>query len=144
MESMLTLRSTVLFVLLALAGGVNAGEQDDCVKDGDTVSLVGKVRRETFPGRPNYESIENGDEPETVWVLTLDHPRCVLGVSMATGKSYRIGRIARFQLVLTPEQYKQHGSLLGHSAKVEGPLFQAMTGHHHTQALIEAKSLARR
>lgn len=138
---MRSFRRAVLFVLCAFAGGASAAEQSDCLKDGDTVSLVGKVWRETFPGRPNYESIENGDEPETVWVLTLDQPRCVLGVSLESGKTYEIGSITRFQLVLTPEQYKKHRSLLEHRARVKGQLFQAMTGHHHTKALIEAKEL---
>ena len=135
------LRSATLCALLAFTGSANAGEPSDCLKDGDAVSLVGKVWRETFPGRPNYQSIENGDEPETVWVLTLDQPRCVLGVSMENGKTYEIGKITRFQLVLTPEQYKKHRGLLEHRARVKGQLFQAMSGHHHTKALIEAKEL---
>lgn len=63
-------RDVVLGVLLAASSGAMAGQPADCLKDGDTVSLTGKVWRETFPGRPNYESIENGDEPETVWVLS--------------------------------------------------------------------------
>ena len=60
---------------------------------------------------------------------------------METGRTYEIGRVTRFQLVLTPEQYKKHRSLLEHRAKIKGQLFQAMTGHHHTKALIEAKEL---
>lgn len=130
-------RSTVLFVLTVLSLGANAIEQTDCLKDGDAVSLVGKIWRETFPGPPNYESIEEGDEPETVWVLTLDQPRCILGVSMETGKTYQIGRITRFQLALTPEQYNKHRRILEKRAKVNGKLFQAVSGHHHTKALIE-------
>ncbi len=134
-------RGAVLGVLLAASFGATAGRSVDCLKDGDTVSLVGKVWRETFPGRPNYESIENGDEPETVWVLTMDSPRCVLGVSPEDNKPYEIGKIKRFQLVLTPAQYKKHRAVLEHRAEIKGQLFQAMTGHHHTKALVEVKEL---
>lgn len=31
-----------------------------------SVSLVGTIVRRTYPGRPNYESIKKGDEPERI------------------------------------------------------------------------------
>lgn len=42
------------------------------------ISLSGTLVRETHPGRPNYESIAGGDEPETIWVLRLKEAICVL------------------------------------------------------------------
>jgi hypothetical protein len=38
------------------------------------VRLSGVLVRETYPGRPNYESIKKGDETETIWVLRLKQP----------------------------------------------------------------------
>lgn len=35
------------------------------------VELKGKVLRHTFPGVPNYQSVEEGDAPETRWVLEI-------------------------------------------------------------------------
>ncbi len=35
------------------------------------VSLQGTILQHTFPGIPNYESIEDGDAPETRWVLVI-------------------------------------------------------------------------
>jgi len=35
------------------------------------VELEGRVIRYTFPGIPNYQSLEEGDEPETRWVLVI-------------------------------------------------------------------------
>ncbi len=35
------------------------------------VVLRGKIFQHTFPGVPNYESIEDGDYPETRWVLEI-------------------------------------------------------------------------
>jgi hypothetical protein len=36
------------------------------------VTLHGKIIRHTFPGPPNFESIEDGDQPETKWVLVIE------------------------------------------------------------------------
>lgn len=112
-------RKGFLFVPLLVVVVSNTSIAEDnaaCLRDGDAVYLVGKVWRETFPGRPNHESIENGDEAETVWILILDSPRCILGISPEDNKQYEIGRITRFQLVLTPTQYKQHSAILEHQA----------------------------
>ncbi len=35
------------------------------------IELKGKIFRHTFPGVPNYQSIEEGDAPETRWVLEI-------------------------------------------------------------------------
>ena len=44
---------------------------DDNVIPLPFVTLRGKLIRHTFPGVPNYESIEDGDAPETRWVLII-------------------------------------------------------------------------
>jgi len=44
----------------------------------NVVSLSGVIVRETHPGRPNYSSVAEGDEPETIWVLKLEKAICVL------------------------------------------------------------------
>ncbi len=44
---------------------------DDRVIPLPYVALRGKLIRHTFPGAPNYESIENGDYPEARWVLEI-------------------------------------------------------------------------
>ena len=35
----------------------------------DTVAIAGLLTRKTFPGRPNYESVKEGDGPETGFYL---------------------------------------------------------------------------
>ena len=37
----------------------------------NNVTLSGKLVRPTFPGRPNFDSIKNGNEPETGFYLEL-------------------------------------------------------------------------
>lgn len=130
----------VLTLLLIVSNSAIADQYSGCIKDGDNVSFSGKVWRETFAGPPNYESIENGDEPETYWILTLDSPRCIIGIS-EDNKLYQIGNIARFQLVLTSDQYKKHKGVLEHRAQINGQIFEGITGHHHTKALIDVKKI---
>ena len=44
---------------------------DDAIIPLPFITLQGKLIRHTFPGVPNYESIEDGDYPETRWVLEI-------------------------------------------------------------------------
>ncbi|MBA2727895.1 MAG: hypothetical protein H0U49_06970 [Parachlamydiaceae bacterium] len=44
---------------------------DDTVIPLPFIKLRGKLIRHTFPGVPNYESIEDGDYPEIRWVLEI-------------------------------------------------------------------------
>ena len=117
--------------------------QADCMKEGQDVTLAGSISRETFPGRPNYSSIENGDEPETVWILTIATPSCVVAESTEDGKPYEVAKsTTRFQLVFADgKAYERHKSLVENRALVRGELFIGHTGHHHTKALIEVREI---
>jgi hypothetical protein len=44
----------------------------------DTVAVAGVLTRKTFPGRPNYESVKEGDEPETAFYLEVGVPLCTI------------------------------------------------------------------
>ena len=99
-----------------------------CVEPNDEkVELVGEVKTETFPGRPNYESIEKGDEPETVWILTIKNPICFNGIKE---------KQKRFHLFWlgTKKHIKSAGRY-----KITGKTMESHTGHHHTPVLIEVE-----
>jgi hypothetical protein len=115
----------------------------ECLKDGENVSFTGKISRETFPGPPNYESIDNGDTPETFWILTITSPRCVVAESMENGSLYEVAKsTTRFQLAFEDSTvYKQQKKLVEKNATVTGQLFVGDNGHHHTKALISVKSI---
>ena len=54
------------------------------------IEISGTLVHETHPGRPNYESIKNGDMPVTIWVIKIIKPVCAKGraeVKMTTGKA---------------------------------------------------------
>jgi hypothetical protein len=91
--------------------------------------LRGKIRRETFAGPPNYESIKSGDAPETYWILHLAKPICVSGEEPEKN-------VSDIQLILSADQYPRHKGLLGKRVVVSGKLMHAETGHHHTSVLL--------
>ncbi len=126
--------------LLLLSASAQAVE---CLKEAEDVSFTGKVSRETFPGPPNYESIDDGDTPETVWILTIDSPRCVVATSMEDGSPYEVSKsTTRFQLAFESSSvYQTQKSLVENEATVTGKLFVGQTGHHHTKALIAVKTM---
>jgi hypothetical protein len=126
-------------LLLSLSCLITAPVSAECMKDGAVVSLKGKLGRETFPGAPNYTSIANGDEPETVWILTLPAPQCFSVISMEDGSLLNSLPMTRFQLVVSEEQYKLKRNLLDRTVVVKGVIFQGISGHHHTAALIDAR-----
>lgn len=115
----------------------------ECLKDGQDIKFTGTVSRETFPGPPNYESIDDGDTPETYWILTISTPQCITAESMESGALYEVAKsTTRFQLVFEDVSiYQSQKNLVENSAVVEGQLFAGHSGHHHTKALISVKSI---
>jgi hypothetical protein len=92
------------------------------------IRIAGVVSLEVFPGRPNYESIKNGDEAEKVWVLT-------------TAKG---GTKERFQLVVINGPEPKLATLrqsIGKRVEVEGVAWEAFSGHHHTARLLTVRSV---
>jgi hypothetical protein len=108
--------------------------------EGQRVELVGFVWRETFPGRPNYESLET-DEPETYWMLILPRAVTLVATSLEDGSAYRIEALKRLQLTLKAEQYEQNRHLVLRDAHVVGRLWPSITGHHHGDALMEVEAI---
>jgi len=106
------------------------------------VQLEGRVVRETFPGPPNHESVEAGDTPEVVWILTLDRPVCV-DASRTDEENPKEADVTRVQLVLEPWQYDKYKAFVGHQAWVQGTLFHATTGHHHEAILMSVRRWGR-
>ncbi|KTD77164.1 DUF4431 domain-containing protein [Legionella waltersii] len=119
-------------------------QAEGCILAGQATQLQGKISIETFPGRPNYESIKDGDEPEVYWILTTKKPYCGQGVGF-NDEGQEITQIeknqTRFQLILTPEQYKQWKALLPNNVTVEGSMMMAHTGHHHTAMLLQVTNM---
>jgi hypothetical protein len=124
-----------LLAALLLAGPVAA----QCLEyEPKVVSLSGILVRETLPGRPNFESVTSGDAPETIWVLKLKAPICVLA---ANDIDINENSETEIQLVLDQGQYNKYRSLLGQSVTITGKLFHSHTGHHHKRLLLTTNEI---
>ena len=119
---------------LILAG---CSSETRIVNEGKTIAIQGNLSRETFPGPPNYESIEKGDHPETYWVLGVNEPVCARGEDMENGDLYMSAETQRLQLVMTGVQYNEFKSMMGCWVKVSGEVFIGHTGHHNTPVLLD-------
>ena len=105
----------------------------------DTVVLKGTIRRHTFAGPPNYESVAKGDQAETVWLLHLTQPICV---SASSDWEKETG-VSKLQLMFAnSSQYDK--ALLNGKVDVTGTLYHQHTGHHHTKVLIKVNSIKNR
>jgi hypothetical protein len=110
------------------------------------VELTGRLKRETFPGAPNYESIKNGDKIETHYYLTLDQKIDV--IKNANDKSTNINDesvmdVSVLQLVIGNDSdwatLKKAG--VGSRVKIKGTIFKRHTGHHHSRVLFEVRNI---
>lgn len=123
-----------LFLFFSLISAVANSEQ--CVSYKNT-EISGTLYTETFAGPPNYESIADGDKPETYFLLRLAKPACVDGGAGANELEENFTDIKDIQLVLNGEStYESLRKSLGKFVKCNGNLFSAHTGHHHTEILL--------
>lgn len=106
------------------------------------VRLSGVLGRETHPGRPNYQSIAGGDEPETIWVVRLSKAICVQAATPEL-ENVKEDREKEVQLVLQPAQYQRYRKLLGKRVTASGTLFHSHTGHHHKRLLLTTSRIKR-
>lgn len=82
-------------------------------------TLSGTLVRQTYPGRPDFESVTRGDEPVIIWVLVLDYSVCVVEGGY---KSPREDYEREVQVVLKEAEYALYRGLLGKRVDVIGTL----------------------
>jgi hypothetical protein len=106
------------------------------------VKVAGTLGRKTVPGPPNYESVSNGDRPETYWFVQLSRPVCVGEDEKEPDLNPAKKDVRSIQLVLTPDAYAACKELVGKRVVASGTLFGAITGHHHTPVLLTVRTLS--
>ncbi|WP_448951603.1 DUF4431 domain-containing protein [Labrys neptuniae] len=111
----------------------------DCLTYGSPTTLTGTLISKVFPGPPNYESVAEGDSPETAYLLKLDRPTCVAAGHTESGEE-AVASVDEIQLV----RIKGATRNMGKHIMVIGDLFPGLTGHHHTAVLLDVKTLRRR
>jgi len=107
----------------------------------EVVNLTGVVEIQTFPGRPNYQSIKNGDEIEKGAYLRLKQSIDVLVMPNDNvneiEKNVKVIQIADDDIADWQELKK------GGYFRIKGVLFHRITGHHHSRVLIDVKQIER-
>lgn len=127
-----------LLSLLFFSLVCSAADAADCLKyEPDTVALSGTLHRATFPGRPNFDSVADGDEAETGFYLTLRQGICTQGDGGAEHEPHQ--DVREVQLVLTPAQYATLRPQLGRQVQLRGQMFSSFTGHHHADVLLRVE-----
>lgn len=103
------------------------------------VELKGTLSIKTYYGPPNYGENPDTDAKETLPVLILEKPLNVRGnPDPKAGFDRKSAEDVReIQLVLT----MPHKEFIGKALLVRGTLFHAFTGHHHTEVLMDVRSI---
>jgi len=111
----------------------------DCLRyEPELVRLEGTLRLAVLPGPPHYRSFEAGDQPESVWLLTLASPVCIDAIP---GDVWNIDQ-ANVQTVQIIPRASFSLSLNGKPAQVEGTLYRARGGHPHAEIALRATRVA--
>ena len=109
------------FVIFAFAASAMATSDE-------LVHIAGILSEQVFPGRPNYESTDCGDEAERVWIVTTNG---------TAGQK-------RYQLVFGKKTEQLSATLhrcIGKPVVVTGSMREAVSGHHHTEWLISIRTI---
>jgi hypothetical protein len=117
-----------LLLIISFLAATTAANATCLPGDPSIVHVSGVLKRITFAGRPNYEDVAKGDEPETYFVLFLNKPVCLADKDQTSA--------SELQLFLRPEQYDQLRPKLNRATTLSGSLWHAETGHHHTPLMF--------
>lgn len=106
----------------------------------EVISVEGILEKHTFPGRPNYADIAEGDEPERGLYVRLDEViKQVMPNPKETYSWEAENDIAVMQLSVDSKQYWSFKE--GDHVRLTGSLYQGHNGHHHTRVLMSVDKL---
>jgi hypothetical protein len=102
-------------------------------------SLKGTLSTQLFWGPPGYGEDTTTDEREKEYVLILDKAISMQkpDSDLSEGFNGALNHVTKIQLVHTQNLQPY----LHKTVQVTGTLFGAQTGHHHTEVLLEVKSI---
>lgn len=134
-------RIKLFFLLIVFIPVIAISENRIVYYEPKLVELTGTIKRLTFPGPPNYESIRKGDENETGPYLILKDPiDVVLYHHIVIGNDEPEKNVKILQLVVyNDEDWPKIKE--GAQVKIKGTLFRALFGHHHSRVLLGIKNI---
>lgn len=103
----------------------------------EEVELSGTLHEKVYPGPPEYMSVEMGDRPEEVIILTLEDP---IDVEIKGEDNFNEPEkgVRELQVVFSDSIPSAHQMKEGISLK--GTLYHAHTAHHRRRVLMTVKS----
>jgi hypothetical protein len=130
---------TSLFSVTSLAGVEYVEAVEGAAVPCPLVELKGKIFRHTFPGVPNYQSVEEGDVPETRWVLEIPSSeiRRLEQAGFIPQNDMFNSADSGWVQVISPETEDDPAPFLNRCVVVKGYL-GALIFHVHTPIAIEA------
>lgn len=130
-----------LFIFLSILSISSIGlGAERCLKFEPVIEeLTGCIKPEVFPGRPNYEDLNKGDEPMQYWILYLEEPVCISPTRKNDELNGNVSSIKEIQLVIN--NYDKYRGLLCKRVKIKGRLFSAHTAHHVKQILLTVNEM---
>jgi hypothetical protein len=110
-----------------------------------TAVVTGTIERQTFPGRPGYDSIKDGDEIETGLYLRLSSPIDVIAAKNATDHNSSSENGVEILQLAWNSGFKDmdFSNRVGKKITIQGSLFHAFTAHHHARVLILVEKVVR-
>lgn len=129
---------TLLLTALLCATALSVQAQRKQVHYGpEKVAVTGKVVSRTFYGPPGYGENPKTDSRESQYLLLLDRPIDVL----STPEFETERGVKQITLVVVDFKATPVRPWLHQRVTIEGTLFHAITGHHHTRVLIEVSTI---
>lgn len=128
------------FVLIVTRGFAETAQEKDWLSyQPKVVELKGTLSVKTYYGPPNYGENPDTDAKEPLPILILSKPVNVRGnPNPKAGFDRRsVKDVREIELVLT----MPHKEFIGKTVLVKGTLFHAFTGHHHTDVLMDVRSI---
>lgn len=105
------------------------------------VSVIeGTLITRLYYGPPGYGEDPNNDEQEYPFILLLDDPIKVIAEDADIYNS-DISNVLEIQLVLNKDEVDIVKQYKNKHIKIQGTLFSAHTGHHHTDVLVDVDKI---
>lgn len=136
------MKNIVIFCILVFIISLSYAKNRLVYYEPVVTKLTGVVKVKTYPGPPNYESVENGDVAETCPYLILDKPIDVdLPPHIKTNENEIDEPVVNIKVVQLAVINNSELSKLKEGSRVivTGTLFYWFTGHHHTKVLMAVK-----
>jgi hypothetical protein len=103
----------------------------------EEVELIGMLHKTVYPGPPEYMSVERGDHPEEVVILTLKDP---IDVKATKDDDFNESERGVRELQVGFEDSMPTIDQMKESISLQGTLYHAHTAHHRRRVLMTVKN----